>query len=66
MVRLLLLESCAPDWDWMVRMASDLEKQLYEDTLLLTEMLKHWLESCVCYQEWYTRACVDFSITAFD
>lgn len=50
----------------MVRMASDLEKQLDEDTLLLTEMLKHWLSSCVSYLEWYTRACVDFSITAFD
>lgn len=38
MVRQLLLESCAPDWDLMVRMASDLEKQLDEDTLLLTEI----------------------------
>lgn len=31
MVRQLLLESCAPDWDLMVRMASDLEKQLDEE-----------------------------------
>lgn len=49
MVRQMLLESCSPDWDFMQRLASDLNKKLDEDAVLLTEKLelRYWVRSTV-------------------
>lgn len=68
MVRQMLLESCSPDWDFMVRLVEDLDPQLDEDTLLFTEtiLLKQWMEFCLEYMKWYSKAKIYFSITAID
>lgn len=56
MVRQMLLESCSPDWDFMQRLASDLNKKLDEDLnkkglLPLSERgkleLRYWVRSTV-------------------
>jgi hypothetical protein len=68
MVRWKLLESCRPDFRHVQHMADDFESKLYEDAMYLTErfMLRYWLLSLLEYVKWYSRAEVDYSITALD
>lgn len=68
MVRQMLLESCSTDWAFVQRLVDDLNQQLDEDAVFLTEKLElqYWVRSCCEYVKWYARAETDFSITAED
>ena len=68
MVRQMLLESCSTDWAFVQRLVDDLNQQLDEDAVFLTEKLElqYWVRSCCEYVKWYARVETYFSITAED
>lgn len=64
----MLLESCSTDWAFVQRFVDDLNQQLDEDAVFLTEKLElqYWVRSCCEYVKWYARVETYFSITAED